>query len=98
MNDRKKTTKQIQHKTHQNYQQQLERQPHQKQHHEYVEIIGDLMMNKIEERGLCKNHRVKVKNIPDPHQTCISKNTRQDDNHPCWHKLKKNTSKVLKIW
>ena len=31
---------------------------------DYIEIVGDSMLNGFEERGLCKNHRVKVRKHP----------------------------------
>ena len=30
----------------------------------YIKIVGDSMLNGFEERGLCKNHRVKVRKHP----------------------------------
>ena len=38
---------------------------------EYIEIVGDSMLNGFEERGLCKNHHVKVKKHPGATSTDI---------------------------
>lgn len=38
---------------------------------EYVELVGDSMVNGLEERGFCKNHRVKIRKHPGATSTDI---------------------------